>query len=124
MTANRKRRPHRTRAEWIEEIRRWRRSGQTAADYGAKYGVHPKTLVLWASKLRDVVPLAERGGGGRAVRHFVPVRVTPAERPVVSAAAPEFEVLLRNGRRVRVSGDFQPDVLARLLAAADGGAAC
>src|SRR5690606_41912331 len=60
MTARGRKRPSRTRAEWIEEIRRWRKSRQTAAEYGAEHDVHPGTLVFWGSKLRDVVPIAPR----------------------------------------------------------------
>jgi hypothetical protein len=35
-----------------------------------------------------------------------------------------FEVVLTNGRRVRVAGHFRPDSLAQLLAVVEGGAAC
>jgi hypothetical protein len=36
----------------------------------------------------------------------------------------ELEVVLRNGRRVVVRGDFGSDTLKRLLELAEGGAAC
>lgn len=123
MNANRKKRPSRTQAEWIEEVRRWRKSGLTATEYGAKHDVHPGTLMVWGSKLREVVPLAgrrrQRGAG-----MFLPVRATSGERPPVSTAEAGVEVVLRNGRRVRVGGDFQAEVLARVLDVAEGGGRC
>jgi hypothetical protein len=35
-----------------------------------------------------------------------------------------FEVVLTNGRRVRVAGNFRPQVLAQLIAVVEGGAVC
>lgn len=123
MTVKGRKRPSRTRAEWIEEIRRWRKSGQTAAEYGAEHDVHPGTLVFWGSKLRDVVPIAVRRPQRRPVAKFVPVRVSSAA-PAASSASGDLEVILRNGRRVRVSDDFDPALLARVLETAEGGTIC
>jgi hypothetical protein len=36
----------------------------------------------------------------------------------------EIEVVLLNGRRVRISGNFEGEAVARLLAIVEGGAAC
>jgi hypothetical protein len=36
----------------------------------------------------------------------------------------EIEVVLLNGRRVRISGSFEGEVVARLLAIVEGGVAC
>jgi hypothetical protein len=59
---------------------------------------------------------------------FLPVRVVSqrsrSERfPEVSVKG-EFEVLLTNGRRVRLAGSFEPRFLARLLAVVEGGHVC
>lgn len=118
-----RKRPRRSRAEWLEEVRRWRESGQSAAEYAAEHGLHSGTLGGWASKVRDVV--ATRPGGGRPGKSvFVPLRV--AQAPTVSAKTGpgEIEVVLLNGRRVRLSGSFEGEVVARLLAIVEGGAAC
>lgn len=59
---------------------------------------------------------------------FVPVQVAPAPTAAAAAAKArldrgEVEVVLRNGRRIRVSGTFDSEAVARLLMIAEG-AAC
>lgn len=59
---------------------------------------------------------------------FLPVRVsgTRASREVPPEMSIEggFEVVLTNGRRVRIAGNFRPQVLAQLIAVVEGGAVC
>jgi hypothetical protein len=112
-------RPRRSRATWLEDVRRWRESGQTAVEYAGEHGLHAGTLMVWGSKLRgEVMAIASR-------RHsrtgFLPVRVAEPTRPAGDAGG-QLEVVLRNGRRVVVSGDFGAQRLARLLEIAEGGA--
>jgi hypothetical protein len=52
---------------------------------------------------------------------FLPVRVS-AE--VDRHEAPLIELVLRNGRRVRVGGAFDGEVLARAIAVAEGIVSC
>ena len=124
------RRPRRTKAAWIEEVRSWRESGQSAEQYAAERGLHRGTLCAWASKAREALAVTPSGRAsrGEALKklEFLPVRV--AERGAASSSSQglggEFEVELLNGRRVRVRGEFQREALARLLEVAEGGAAC
>ena len=76
--------------------------------------------MVWGSKLRGEV--ATVPGGRPTERGFLPVRVT--ERAMAAVAANgQLEVVLRNGRRVLVSGEFgAPERLARLLEIAEGDA--
>jgi hypothetical protein len=120
-----KKRARRSRAEWLEELRRWRASGQSAADYARERGIHAGTLAGWASKARDSV-VARRAGSGQRSSMFVPVHVAPvAETSAGKAGADrgQIELVLRNGRSVRVSGKFDGEAVARLLMIAEG-AAC
>lgn len=98
---------------------RWRESGQSAAEYARERDLHAGTLMVWGSKLRgEVVAAASR-------RHsrtgFLPVRVAEPMRAATTAGG-QLEVVLRNGRRVLVSGEFGAERLARLLEIAEGGA--
>lgn len=119
-----KKRQRRSRADWTEEIRRWRESGQSATDYCRERGIHAGTLAGWLSKVR------ETGGAGTGARVdarsvFVPVRVSPVPSAAPSSAEHgDIEVVLRNGRRVRVRGNFDNGSLARLLMVVEGGASC
>lgn len=122
------RRPSRSRAAWLQEVKNWRRSGQRAEAYARAHGLHPSTLAFWASQLRhELEPKTAQKSAG-ASRAFVPVRVTRrTKRPEVTDQPPiggEFEVALTNGRRVRFAGTFAPESLMRLLAAVEGGSPC
>jgi hypothetical protein len=112
-------RPRRSRAAWLEDVRRWRESGQSAAEYARERDLHAGTLMVWGSKLRSEVAAASSGRRPRA--GFLPVRVAEPTR-AATAAGGQLEVVLRNGRRVVVSGDFGAQRLARLLEIAEGGA--
>jgi len=113
-----RKRPRRGRAEWLEEVRRWRESGESAEAYAKKHDLHAGTLAGWSSKLKT----RRRQQAGTA---FVPVRVVerPAMAPV-KVETSEIEVVLLNGRRVRISGNFESDTVARILAVVEGGDRC
>jgi hypothetical protein len=121
-------RPARSRAAWLEEVKRWRSSGQRAETYARAHGLHPGTLAFWASRLRHEFEgkTAPRTSGMRPA--FVPVRVASkpkgSKRTLESACCGEFEVVLTNGRRVRFSGAYPMGALGQVLAAVEGGAAC
>ena len=125
-----RRRPRRTRAEWLEAVNQWRSSGQSVHGYARAHDLHPSTFAVWASRFRNGVDgkpgrEAVKGTGASA---FVPVRVSGTTRPceVFSEMSIEggFEVVLTNGRRVRVAGNFRPQVLAQLIAVVEGCAVC
>jgi hypothetical protein len=120
-----KKRARRSRAEWLEELRRWRENGQSATEYARERGIHAGTLTGWASKVRDSV-VAPRVASGERNSMFVPVHVAPAAGAAagkVGADRGQVEVVLRNGRSIRVSGPFDGEAVARLLRIAEG-AAC
>lgn len=122
-------RPRRSRGAWLEEVVRWRGSGQRAEEYARSRGLHPRTLTFWASRLRDEVRARAKASGVAAPR-FVPVRVvgkvavTGRDQGETIEAAGHFEVALANGRRVRVSGTVGSQELARLLDVVEGGVGC
>ena len=132
-----RKRGRRSRAEWLAEVRRWRRSGQSAADYAARRDLSRSTLTWWASQLGATASARNAASEGAAQREpaFLPVRVMgelePAKRestPRIAAPDDEqarsFEVVLVNGRRVRVSEGFDAATLARLLEVVEGGIRC
>jgi hypothetical protein len=123
---NQGKRPARSRAEWIEEVKRWRESGQKGEEYCRAHDLHAGTLSYWASRLK--ADLAKASKSPKQARRFVPVRVSAARRPVARSnpqtAVGEFEVVLANGRQIRVAGAFVPETLARLIAVVEGAASC
>lgn len=122
-TGRPKKRARRSRAEWIEEVRRWRESEQSATEYARDNGIHAGTLAGWASKVRD--SMVAKPVAGQRPSMFVPVHVAPAASTPATAGGDcgQVEVVLRNGRRVRISGAFDGEAVARLLIIAES-AAC
>ena len=102
------------RSEWAERVERWQRSGQSAAEFAAHERINAKRLVWWRWKLRSAPPPAPE-------LRFLPVRVVDSGAgPPGSAVA--IEVVLPNGRVVRVPPGFEPAMLESVLSIASGGA--
>ncbi len=119
MARESRKRARRSRADWVEEVKRYRASGQRAAEYAASRGLHVGTLCGWASKL---------GKGLEAERQlprFVPVQVDGGGASSAYSKRPaEVEVTLRNGWRVRVAGELPAEGLVELLVLLEGGERC
>lgn len=112
-------RARRSRAEWIKEVRSYRASGQGAEEYAAAHNLNAGTLCGWASKL------GKEGARPSSTGRFLPVRIARAEDARASRGpASEIEVVLCNGRRVRIAGEVPREGLAELLALVEGGSRC
>jgi hypothetical protein len=122
----RQKRARRSRAQWVDEVRRWRQSGQAASQYAAEHDLHKGTLAWWGQQLGGAVV----GDGRRDAKpkgQFLPVRIADRAAATTTAAPEsrvEMELVLLNGRRIRINGEFHPEVLAQLLRVAEGGAQC
>jgi RNase P/RNase MRP subunit p29 len=94
--------------------------------YASQRGLKSGTLLWWSKRVEtasDDRPQAQ-GAAGRV--SFVPLRVrqqSPDASTAVHATA-SIEVILSNGRRVRVTGEVDKADLARVLDAAEGGPGC
>jgi transposase len=107
-----------TRAEWAERVERWEASGLSAAAFAARERLAAKSLVWWRWKLR-ASPLAPTA----LPLDFLPVRVVSTATARASMTGP-IEVVLPNGRIVRVPAGFDEADLERVLAVASGPGAC
>ena len=105
---------------WREVIREQEASGQSIAAFCRQRGIGPASFYSWRTKLcQQVDPV------GRQAAKFVPIelstapptqaaRIPSAGNPVPQACS-DFEVLLGNGRRLRVPASFDPQALRELL---------
>jgi hypothetical protein len=98
------------RRHWREQDARllleaWRGSGQTLTAFAQHYGVHPERLGRWHRLLRAQPESQVR---------FHPVRVRMGEPR--SAESEKIELVLRDGRSIRVPQKFDAEDLRRLLA--------
>lgn len=121
-----------TRTEWSERVKRWKRSGLSAAEFGRREGLKATQLYWWTWKLGASEPAPAPDEP-----RFLPVRVVsaPAAAPSRPAAAlvttsssgsavGAIEIALPNGRLVRVPPGFDPATLERVLAIAAEVGAC
>lgn len=108
----RSQRPRVRAAQWAERVSAWQRSGLTLARFAAQNGYNSRRLSWWRWALaRRAAPTSASAGAT-----FVPVRVVATPEATSPAA---IEIVLGNGRQVRVRGAFDADHLAQVLAAAE-----
>jgi transposase len=108
-----------TKAIWRERLARFSRTNLSIEEFAVREGVAVSSLRWWrwrlgseAKKTRAYAPLARAAGvSGPA---FVEVG-SP------STSASSYEVVLANGRVVRVPASFDDAVLARIISVVEGG---
>jgi transposase len=113
-----------TAQEWAARVERWQRSGLSAPEIGRREGFDGRQLTYWkwrlGQKSKRATPkkAARKQGKPKRARAkaagFVPVKLP------TTAAAPALEIMLSNGRTVRVPSGCDGTWLAEVLAAADG----
>jgi hypothetical protein len=101
---HRKLRDPRREQYWQRWIQLWETSGLTVPEFCARHRLSPPSFYAWRRKLhqRDAAATA-----------FVPVRIVPDQPP---ASPTPIEVVLTDGRRLRVASGFDPATLRQLLA--------
>jgi hypothetical protein len=115
--------PRRSRSDWTSEIARWRESGLSATQYALEHKLKVARLLWWSSQLKRGRKDDSARVEGKPIA-FLPVRTRQA-RVESSASEPAcIEVVLANGRRVRVVGLVDVAQLGRVLTAAEGGDKC
>jgi len=115
-----------TAAGWARRVERWKRSGLTAAEFGAREGFDGKQLSWWKWHLSqraagETSPARSKGATQSESVTFVPARVVDRARaPGVDG---RIEIVLGNGRVVRVTGAVDDAVLVQALRVAELGGA-
>jgi len=103
---------------WSEEegrlaVSAYQASGKTLSSFAQEYGLQPSRIWRWSARVRG-----EKKGGMR----FHPVRLREAEHDDPQAGT--IEVVLVNGRRVRVPRGFVAEDLVRVLEVVEGRVSC
>lgn len=98
-------------------VKSWRASGLTVAEFARQEGIDPWRLYWWRRKLEPAATRAARedvrAESVATPAPFLPVRVSQTVAQPPSCAT--FEVVMVNGRTVRVPADFDASALRRLL---------
>jgi hypothetical protein len=105
-------RDERKERQWRRWIARWRASGLSVRAFCARHELAEASFYAW----RRVLERRAAEGPG-----FVPVQVLADATPAPASA---LEVVLLDGRTVRVVPGFDAATLQRLLAVLEGGGAC
>jgi hypothetical protein len=102
--------PHEPRKEqfWRDHLRRWQRSRLSVRAYCAQHHLAEPSFYAWRRTLARLRP----GTRAPAPLTFVPLPLTPQ----TPAPAPLLEVVLRNGRRLRLDPGVPAAVVRDLLA--------
>jgi transposase len=99
-----------TREDWAERVRRWKKSGLTAAEFGEREGIQGKQLHWWKWHLgKKAVSSASE-----SPLRLLPVSVVPSRDQQVSREAP-LEIVLQSGHTLRVGHGFDPATLRTVL---------
>lgn len=96
---------------WRLVISRWRRSGLSVREFCRSEGVSEPSFYVWRRKLEAPKAETSRGSDGPA---FLPVQVVADT--LAPAPTAGIEVVLTNGRCVRVAPGFDSRTLVRLVA--------
>jgi len=116
----------RTRAEWTVDVVKWRQSGLSSEVYAAERGLNRSSLLAWSAKLGPHIAEPELLPSEVKPVRFVPLRVReqePSETRLPSSAG-SVEILLSNGRSVRVTGAVKAAELSQVIAVVEGTARC
>ena len=101
-------RDERKEQQWRRRISQWRASGLSVRAFCARHGLASASFYAWRRVL-------ERRAAEQPA--FVPVQVVADTMPAQTSA---LEVVLADGRTVRVAPGFDAATLRRLLAVLDG----
>ena len=120
--SNPKQRDPRKEQFWRRTIKQWRQSGLTIRDFCRLHRLAEPNFYAW----RRILDERDRQQRHDEAPRFVPFQVLPEARPepiasTSSHAAGGLELLLVNGRVLRIHADFDAATLRRLLALLEEG---
>lgn len=103
------------RRAWAQHLDRWRRSGLELRAFAAREELSVRALSWWRWRLeQDEKQRMASTAPAPDARAFI-------ELSAAQPASPMFEVVLGNGRSVRVPPTFEDAALLRVLIVAEGG---
>ena len=111
----------RTRRLWTDEEKRLiclqtTAPGVSVAQVALRYSVNANLIFKWRRDPRYAPDPASMGPSSEGSR-FLPVEIVEAVKapPAMTAAENRIEIELAGGHRMRISGRYDPEALARLI---------
>jgi len=103
----------RTQHRWLELVRRWQRSQLPVRTFCARQGLREASFYAWRRLLRqrDLIPgLSQPARKSPSLAVFVPVTLAAEPAPTTPV-----DLVLADGRLLRVRPGFDPDTLLELV---------
>ena len=105
---------------WAQRVRRLEDSDLTTAKFAAELGINPRTLTYWKWRLgKEQRSQSPRSPSANRNPTFVEVKPEQGQAVVVSTPV---EIVLDARIVLRVTKDFDPEVLRRVVATLASGA--
>ena len=98
--------------KWTRILEKWRQSGLPGAAFCRKRHYPQSAFRFWLKEIPHRQGRRKSGGKKPSLR-FLPARVIPDKTRAIGGMA--LEVIVSNGRAVRITGDFDPGTLRKLL---------
>jgi len=108
----------RSAAQWAKLVKKWKRSGETATEFGARVQVKPGALHSWRWRLRrDGLLKDDEDTQPSPVPAFLPVHVVSPEREFAPEQAQDqhVDIVVDERNIVRVLPGFDDTTLRRVL---------
>ena len=94
-------------AFWLHHVEQYRQGGLSLREYCECHGLKLSTFGHWRRRVARQA--------SKATSPPVPVNIVRVDLGAAPAQAPALEVVLGNGRRIRVANDFDEGTLARVV---------
>jgi hypothetical protein len=103
-------------SQWARVVKKWKRSGETATEFGARVGVKPAALHSWRWRLRKA-GLLKDDEVQSAVPEFLPVHIVSDDREFEPARVHDqhVDIVVDEHNTVRVLPGFDDMTLRRVL---------
>ncbi len=106
-------------AFWRQHLERWRTQGSSQRDYCRQHGLGQGSFSRWKYELARREETTRRSPDQQVSPPFIPLQfVARSESPSIC------EVVLRNGRRLRLGAACEPDWIAQVAKALEDRLPC
>ncbi len=103
-------------SQWARLVKKWKRSGKTASEFGVEAKVSPAALHSWRWRLRKAGLLQdEPDAQPSVVPEFLPVHVVSSDIEPEQARDQHVDIVVDERNTVRVLPGFDDTTLRRVL---------
>lgn len=110
----------RDRSWWLSRVQEWERSGESAGEFGRRWGVDGRALGAWRRRLRDESGLALQSSSGMDSSDSSPRFVELFSNGSGARSSATAEWVTPKGWTLRLCSGCDPETVSRVLKALSG----